>query len=151
MAAFGRGRGLGLFGCGGDQQQHPVVLRCGFNNSSLMFLPLSTAQMIKSLHPAVLAVFLYYFEDKTYSWLKVVIILGLVIGVTLSVLGNQSATPAGVLLSLGSVSCTPFTRGSINHLTISYYDILFHFILCRYCVEQPTARCLVSTLAHVSI
>lgn len=104
----------------------------GLNNTSLMHLPLSTAQMIKSTHPAVLAVCLYFIEEARYSKEKILAIAGIVFGVGLAVFGNQSATPIGVLLSLGSVlagalhtaylSLNLGPKVKLNGLDVLYYS-----------------------------
>eukprot|EP00300_Choanocystis_sp_HF-7_P036125 c512_g1_i1.p1 GENE.c512_g1_i1~~c512_g1_i1.p1 ORF type:complete len:356 (-),score=81.41 c512_g1_i1:299-1366(-) len=86
----------------------------GLNNSSLLHLPLSTAQMIKSTHPAVLAVCLYFVEGQRQSKEKIFSIGLLVMGVLLSVIGNQSATLLGVMLSVGSV-----LSGGLHHAFLS--------------------------------
>lgn len=77
----------------------------GFNNSSLMYIPLSLAQMIKSSHPALLAVILYYLEGARYSRAKIVAICSIVLGISLSVIGSaiHHVSVKGILMSFGSV------------------------------------------------
>jgi len=75
----------------------------GFNNSSLLHIPLSLAQMIKSLHPAVLAICLFLIEGTRFSVQRILAILGIVVGVSLSVVGNVDARPIGVIFSFSSV------------------------------------------------
>jgi len=75
----------------------------GLNNSSLVYLPLSVQQTIRSCSPVALAIAAYFIENKVYSIQQIVALIFLVGGIVLTVASNDSASLIGVLMAAGSV------------------------------------------------
>jgi len=75
----------------------------GLNNSSLVYLPLSVQQTIRSCSPVALAIAAYFIEHKVYSIQQIIALFFLVGGIVLTVASNDSANPIGVLMAAGSV------------------------------------------------
>jgi len=75
----------------------------GLNNSSLVYLPLSVQQTIRSCSPVALAIAAHFIEGKTYSIKQIVALFFLVGGIVLTVASNDSANLIGVIMAAGSV------------------------------------------------
>lgn len=121
----------------------------GFNNSSLLYIPLSLAQMIKSSHPALLAFILYFIEGARYSKAKIAAIFFIVFGISLSVMGSSidNASMKGVLFSLGSVCSGAFYIAYLS-VCLNGEDKLKSFDMLLY--VQPCVALLMLPMSYAT-